>query len=118
VNEDSVEPQGGDMTDEEEKNLIHTVEKTDDDLTRLQERVALLDAALKSKSAQLEELKRAAESELKKNWASIMHLVAAFETMPNWMDMRLVRSQFENSVAQFEQFKRSLEAIKKIYAGQ
>jgi len=100
------------MTDDEETNLLHTVAKCDEDLTNLTERVARLDAALKAKSDELAELKKNAESELRRHWSSIMHLVVAFETLESWL-----KTNNKDSSSEFQRFRDALDTIKKTFAG-
>lgn len=100
------------MTNDEEKNLLHTVEKCDDDLTKLTERVVRLDAAVKAKADELAEFKKNAENELKRYWSSIMHLVVAFETLESWL-----KTNNKDTSSEFRRFRDALDNIKKTFAG-
>lgn len=100
------------MTENEELDLRHTVEKTDEDPTELAKRVSKLEKQLEKQAAEIGKLRSEAEAELKRHWCSLMNLVDALKTLPGWLDMKLVENRMRKAVDSHKRFEKWLIAAK------
>ena len=100
------------MTPADELNLQHQVDKIDDDLTALQKRVAALEKALETQSANLKRIEDGFEAELKRHWVAIMATVRAFKTLPGWVNLELVEARQRTPTLEYKKFQEELDNIK------